>query len=224
MTVAIVTPWRDHPELAVDYFAAIEPAEPDQLVIVDDGSSPPLGFAAVRLEEPKGFCGASNAGLALVETDYVVFLNNDVAPLRPAWLDEIRELVEPGVVLGPLRFDPHGNVDGQPYPYVDGWCMAMLAEDARRLGGWDETYDQVGPAYFSDNAFSFHARLRGFALRDLRPGLRHKGGQTGGTDLDRFNEALTVNGQLFQGQVRSALAKPQPRGKQARGKRATAKR
>lgn len=206
MTIAVVTAWQNHLELAPDYFAAIEQAQPDQLVIVDDGSDEPLEFAALRLDEPRGFSGANNAGLALVECDVTVFVNNDVALLRPSWLDEIRRLVEPGYVVGPLRFDPHGNVDDVPYPYVDGWCLAMLTEDARKLGGWDEAYDEAGPAYFSDNALSFQARLAGLRLRELRPGLKHKGGSTGGVDREKFEAALKANGELFAAQVREAVA------------------
>lgn len=204
MTIAVVTAWRNHLELADDYFAAVEAAQPDQIVIVDDGSDPPLTFACLRVE-PSGFCSANNAGLELVETDAVVFLNNDVKAIRPGWLDEIRAEIEPGIVLGPLRFDEHGNVDGQPYPYVDGWCLAMTTADARKLGGWDVAYDKVGPAYYSDNAFSLQARLAGMRLRELRPGLHHKGGQTGGIDLPLFQKALAVNGPLYADQVRAAL-------------------
>lgn len=205
-SLAIVTPWQGNLGLAPDYFKAVEAARPDQLVIVDDGSDPALDFAAIRLDEPSGFCTASNAGLALVETDHVVFVNNDVAALREGWLDEIRPLIETGVIVGPLRFDPHGSVDDVSYPYVDGWCLAMTTEDARALGGWDEAYDQAGPAYFSDNALSFQARLKGLRLRELRPGLSHKGGQTGGVDRAKFEHALKANGELFKTQVRAALA------------------
>ncbi len=180
LTVAVVTPWRDHLELAPDYFQAIEIGKPDQLVVVDDGSEEPLGFAALRIE-PGGFCTASNAGLALVETDLVVFLNNDIAPLKEGWLEPIKAAVEPGVMVGRiLDRQPHGSVDEIDYPYVDGSCLGMTTEDARRLGGWDERYDLAGPAYFSDNALSLQARMSGMRLRELFPGVRHKGGQTGG--------------------------------------------
>lgn len=204
-SLAIVTPWRGNLHLAADYFKAVENARPDQLVIVDDGSDPPLDFAAVRLDTPSGFCAASNAGLALAETEHVLFMNNDVAALREGWLDEIRPLIETGVIVGPLRFDPHGSVDDVAYPYVDGWCLGMTTVDARSLGGWDETYDQAGPAYFSDNALSFMARMEGLRLRELRPGLSHKGGQTGGVDKAVFDRALAANRTLFQGQVRESL-------------------
>ena len=205
-SIAICTPWQDHLDLRDDYFNAIDAAKPDQLVIVDDGSSPPLEFAAVRLEEPAGFCAASNAGLALVETDTVVFLNNDIRALRPDWLDAFRRQIEPGYAVGPLRFDNHGGVDEVQYPYVDGWALGMTTVDARRVGGWDETYDRAGPAYFSDNALSFRARMAGITLREVRPGLLHKGGQTGGVDRARFDAALKANSLLFASQVREALA------------------
>jgi GT2 family glycosyltransferase len=203
--IAIVSPWRDHLDLAPDYFAAIEVGQPDQLVVVDDCSDAPLDFAAIRLDTPGGFSTASNAGLAIVETEHVLFLNNDVAPLREGWLYEIRAAIEPGVVVGPLRFDPHGQVDGVEYPYVDGWCLAMTTEDARSLGGWDERYDIAGPGYFSDNALSFEARRNGLTLRELVPGLFHKGGQTGGVDREKFEHALRVNGELFKTQVRAVV-------------------
>lgn len=204
-TVAVVTPWRGNLHLAEDYFAAIEAGKPDQVVVVDDGSHPPLDFAAVRLDEPAGFCTASNAGLALVETDTVLMLNNDIRGLRGDWLAPYRKLIEPGFMVGPLRYDKHGAVDGVPYPYVDGWALGMTTEDARSLGGLDETYDEAGPAYFSDNALSFRARMAGMTLRELRPGLHHKGGQTGGVNRDVFERALAANAELFAGQVREAL-------------------
>ncbi len=196
-TIAICTPWRDHPELIDDYFRAIDVGKPDQLIIVDDGSEPALEFAALRLDTSSGFCTASNAGLALVETDQVLFMNNDVSPLRPSWLDEIRAAIDPGVVVGPLRYDSHGAVDGVSYPYVDGWALGMMTEDARLIGGWDEVYDEA-----------FQARLHGLTLREFRPGLAHKGGQTGGSG-PAFENSLRVNAPLFAEQVRAIVGKPE---------------
>jgi len=204
-TIAVCTAWRDHLELAPAYFDAVEMAAPDQLVIVDDGSDPPLDFATTRLDIPSGFCTANNTGLEAVETDAVLMLNNDVEMLRPEWLQEIRSRVEPGVILAPLRFDPHGAVDDVDYPYADGWCLAAMTADLRRIGCWDDAYDKAGPAYFSDNALSFQARMHGMTLREIRPGLRHLGGRTGGVDQVLFQLALNTNQQLFQQQVRETL-------------------
>jgi GT2 family glycosyltransferase len=201
--IAIVTPWKDHLDLAPDYFQAVETGKPDQLIIVDDGSQEPLDFAAVRIERgegmPGGFCTASNVGLDLVETDQVLFLNNDIKMIQPNWLDKLREKIEPGVIVGPLIFN--NSLGPVEYPYIDGWCAAMTTEDARRIGGWDETYDEAGLSYFSDNALSLTARLEGMILRDFAPGLSHKAGQTGGADLALFDRSLKVNGKLFERQV-----------------------
>lgn len=207
-SIAVVTAWQNHLELAPDFFAAVETGKPDQLVIVDDRSEEPLPFAAARIEpgETGGFSAANNLGLTLVETDHVLFLNNDVKMLRPSWLDEIRTAVEPDVLRGPLvERNPYSMVDGVYWPYIDGWCVAMTTADARRLGGWDEQFDKAGPGYYSDNALSLHARLNGFTLRELRPGLQHKAGQTGGVG-PAFQYALMVNGPIYQQQVREATS------------------
>lgn len=207
MSLAIVTSWLDHLELADDYFAAVDAAGPDQLIVVDDGSDPPLPFAAIRLDQQTGFCAGNNAGLALVETDFVLLLNNDVKMLRPDWCDDIRTHMEHGVLLGPLRYDPHGSVDGVAYPYVDGWCAAISTEDLERIGRWDERYDEAGPAYYSDNILSIRARAAGMRLRDLRPGLKHKAGQTGGQG-PKFQIALDANAELFKADVRELVGAP----------------
>lgn len=204
-SIAVVTAWQNHLELASAYFEAVETGKPDQLVIVDDASIPPLEFASHRLDSPTGFCGANNVGLAAVETDAVLMLNNDVVMTRPNWLDEIRGLLEPGVIVAPLRFDPHGSVDGVEYPYADGWCLAAMTDDLRAIGGWNVKYDEAGPAYFSDNALTFQAVLAQYTVRELRPGLRHIGGQTGGVDRHRFETALAANRLLFEQEVRSHI-------------------
>ncbi len=148
----------------------------DELLIVDNGSDPPLPFGTIYSETNLGFCAGSNVGLKHATGTVVLFLNNDIVMTRENWLEEIRELVEPGVIVGPLRLDPHADVDGVKFPYVDGWCMAGMREDFLSLGGWDETLAE--PAYYSDNFLSLEARLAGMTLRDLRPGLLHKGSST----------------------------------------------
>jgi hypothetical protein len=49
----------------------------------------------VALPENRGFAAAINAGLALVETEYVALLNIDTVP-RPAWLGELVRAIEQG--------------------------------------------------------------------------------------------------------------------------------
>ena len=175
-TITIVTPWRDHLELAPDYWDTVGPLEADVL-IVDDGSVPPLQFGNVRFDECRGFSRACNAGLESADTEAVLFLNNDVAGGHPGWLDRILSQLEPGALVGArLRHDPHADVDGQSLPYLDGWCLAGMRDDLLELGGFDETLAE--PAYYSDNLLCLEARAAGFVLREVLTGLRHKCGAT----------------------------------------------
>ena len=205
-SISIVTPWRDHPELADAYFEAVLPEmeDGDELVIVDTGSEPPLQFASTSPLAGLGFSGGSNFGLRLAKTDAVLFLNNDVEHVRRGWLAAIRDSLERGVLVGPLRYDSHGDVDGVTLPYIDGWCLAGMREDLLDLGGFDETLDE--PAYFSDNLLSLEARARGMTLREARVGLRHIENVTAGPASDAAVRAATaVNRARFEARARELL-------------------
>lgn len=171
-------------------------------LVVDNASDPPLPNA-VRLDENRGFSGGSNAGLRLAATEAVLFLNNDVAAYQDGWAQPLREALEPGVLVGSkLRYDQHGDVDGQALPYLDGWCLAGMTQDLLELGGFDETF--MEPSYYSDNDLCFRARLNGMMLREVPVGLTHKGGGT--TQANGYTLPSTEhNRAIFQHRVREAL-------------------
>ena len=200
-TIAIVTPWFDHPELRSDYMAAIADENPYDVIIVDNGSTPPIEDAAIRFEENRGFSAACNAGLARSTADAILFLNNDIALTDPGWLDRIRAALEPGVLVGAcIRDDHHGDVDGQSFPYLDGWCLAGMRADLLEIGGFDEGFEE--PAYYSDNDLCLRARAAGMTLREARVGLLHKIGQTSRV----VSEALQIaNYERYAGRVRETM-------------------
>ncbi len=202
-TITVVTPWVNHRELERDYWAAIR-TEDCQVIIVDNGSNPPLPNAW-RLDRNTGFSHASNVGLHLAQTDAVLFLNNDIFAQKPGWLEPIREALEPGVLVGTvIRDDPHGAVDGEPMPYLDGWCLAGMTDDLLELGGFDESYEE--PSYFSDNDLSFRARLAGMTLREARTSVCHLASQTsGGEHGPGVKPAYEANMRRFQATVRESL-------------------
>jgi GT2 family glycosyltransferase len=204
MTIAIVTPWWNHPELYDDYAEAVEDGSPDELLIVDNGSAPPLPFATVRLPSNRGFVGACNHGLHKATADIVVFLNNDVALATEGWLSALVRHVEPGVLCGPLRLDQHGDVNGQPMPYIDGWCLAATRSDLLRLGGFDPSFQE--PAYYSDNDLCLRARLDGMTLREVRPGLYHKENVSQEGIQPAVAAASTINRLRFMDRAEKALA------------------
>ena len=179
----MVTPWTDHLDLAKDYFDALEagPA-PQETIVVDNASSPPLEFGTIRSEVNLGFSKGSNEGLRAATSEVVVFLNNDIAATKRGWLWKLVQHVEPGVLAGAkLRFDLHGDVGGERLPYLDGWCLAGMREELLELGGFDESFEE--PAYYSDNELCLRARLEGMTLREVPGlGLIHKGGVTTGSN------------------------------------------
>jgi len=178
VSVAVVTPWLAHRELSSDYFAAIDLGpRPEEVIVVDNGSAPPLEFATLYLDHNAGFAGGSNAGLHAAKSDFVLFLNNDIRAVRSGWLNDLVEAAEPGVLVGAkLRTDGHADVDGMSMPYLDGWCLGGMRSDLLELGGWDDTLEE--PSYYSDNLLCLEARAAGFLLREVQTGLIHKGGQT----------------------------------------------
>lgn len=210
-SISIVTPWLDHLELVADYFAAVEPVlhDGDELIVVDNASDPPLDFATIRLSKNRGFAGGSNFGMWSAYAslcDAVLFLNNDIRATRADWLTPIREALEPGVLVGArLRYDFHGDVDGQAYPYLDGWCLAGMLDDLLALGGFDE--DLQEPAYFSDNLLCLRARAAGMRLRAVPTGLVHKENMTvAAGPREAIDSAFNVNRERFVERVRELVA------------------
>ena len=203
-TLAIVTPWHNQPDLWWDYTWAVRYRRPrDQVIVVDNGSDPPLPFTAIRSATNLGFSGGSNLGLHHATADAVLFLNNDIVALDDDWLEDIRERVEPGVLVGPLRQEPWAVVDGEMYPYIDGWCLAGMREDLLALGGFDESLEE--PAYYSDNLLCLAARRSGMTLRDVRPRLRHLEGTTA-RHHERYLDVAVGNRQRYLASVRGVPA------------------
>ena len=209
-TVSIVTPWWNHLELMADYIAAVAHRSPrDELIVVDNASKPPVGLPGIRLTTNQGFAAASNRGLEAATRDIVLFLNNDIAMTRTDWLEPLRGAVEPGVLAGAqIRYDQHGHVDGQPLPYLDGWCLAGTRDDLLDLEGFDESYAE--PAYYSDNDLCLRARAAGMTLREARVGLRHKLNQTAGPDTSPVKQAASrANRERFT-RLATELLAPHP--------------
>lgn len=202
-SVTVVTPWHNHPELAPDYDKATGVLRTfDELIIVDNASSPPL-LGAHRVEENLGFSKASNLGLEMATTDAVLFLNNDVYATEGDWLEKLVEALEPGVLVGPLlRYDPHTIMGDMQLPYLDGWCLLGMREDLVELGGFDESFKE--PAYYSDNDLCFRARMEGMLLREVPVGIHHKVGRTSNANGWAM-EVTELNRGAFERKVREAM-------------------
>ncbi len=207
MTVCIVTPWFEHTELWPDYRDVIRAGDPaDEVLIVDNGSTPPLDFATLRLDENTGFCGGCNAGLHATRADIVVFLNNDVSVIHDNWLDRLLEPLEEGALVGArISTAAHTVVDGKVLPYIDGWCLAGYRDELLEIGGWPTGLRE--PAYFSDNLLCLEARGHGMRLREANVGLLHK--RNGSVDdVARARAATEINHARYLERARELMAVP----------------
>lgn len=134
---------------------------PDGAIVVDDGSPEPVPGATVRLPTNRGPGAARNAGLALVETPLVAFVDADVA-VPEGWLDHLlphfddarvaavapRVRSTPGVSTlasydaerSPLDLGPEpARVRvGSRVAYVPTAALVCRVDVIRALGGFDE--------------------------------------------------------------------------------------
>jgi mycofactocin system glycosyltransferase len=140
------------------------PADADiPVVLVDDGSEPAVDGATVRLDRNRGPAAARNAGLALVTTPFVVFVDADVehgdvtrwvGALLGHFHDERVALVAPRIVAADrdgaiARHESrHGALDmgDRPAPitptgrvtYVPAAAIVCRTAAVRAIGGFEE--------------------------------------------------------------------------------------
>lgn len=207
--ISIVTPWRDHPELILDYMRAVKGAE---LLIVDTGSEPDNnellrdmvkrvgGLFVFNMEGPFSFARACNIGLSQATGDVVLFLNNDIQAV-PGWLDAVRRDVKPGALYAvgtDIRV-----VEGQPILYLEGWCIAATIETWQQLGGWDaETFQRP---YWEDVDLSWRATQMGIRLLRRPWMVTHLGNRTSATTPGAY-DASDANRRAFERKVLAARA------------------
>jgi glycosyltransferase involved in cell wall biosynthesis len=159
---------------------ASQTAPPDEVIVVDDGSSDDTadiaaerGATVIRLPEPRYAGGARNRGWEQAGGDVVVFLDSDAIP-APNWGEGLRAALDefPGAIVGCARtFDAttrwgwvaHLQCEtpflplGPPRParFLSSYCLAVPRDAPLR---WDETYGG------EDGLFSADALAEGYRL------------------------------------------------------------
>ena len=149
-----------------------------RVIVVDDGSTEPLpelpaGVEVIR-QENQGVARARNAGLARVETPYVLVLDADDR-LVPGALETLRAPLEAdpklGFAYGRMRFfgDWNGELQFPPYdPYAllyrhtIGLSALARREVFERTGGFDPEFEQ-----FEDWEQWVHALAHGWEGRQV---------------------------------------------------------
>lgn len=198
--VTIVIPARDPTD--IERLVATLPSA-RKIIVVDDGSSPPIptvsGAQVHRLPTSIGPAGARNAGLVMVESDLVVFIDADMdlpvdagqssfwVPLFGHFGDRRVGLVAPRVMStpgtsalekyeetdSPLDMGPHpARVRlGGPLSYVPSAVMAVRTADLRRIGGFDSAlrYGEDVDLVWRFDAAGIHCRYEPSVVLHHRP-------------------------------------------------------
>jgi GT2 family glycosyltransferase/glycosyltransferase involved in cell wall biosynthesis len=213
-----------------------------EVIVVDDCSSdasaellPQVrGLRYLRNRQNLGFIGACNAGAAVAEGEYLVFLNNDTA-VQANWLDALigtfSQRPDAGLVGAKLvypdgRLQEAGGIvfcDGSGWnygrfedpadprfgflreaDYCSGAAIALPAELFHSLGGFDTLY---APAYYEDTDLAMKVRAGGLAvLYQPASVVVHFEGVTSGTDTSSGVKAYqVVNQQKFLARWRDTL-------------------
>jgi len=203
MSLSIITPFHNYPELIPAYEAAVRGAE---VIIIDNASEQDcaaqlvsmterLGGVYIRNDENKGFAYANNQGLAAATGDIVVFLNSDVRA-HGDWLSAV-STCKRGSLYSPsagMRL-----VDGTPIYYLEGYCLFGWRDDFIRIGGWNDT-DFPG-LYWEDNEICWRASRAGLGLKQVALPLEHLSNYTSQRTPGAY-EASTANQAVFERIVR----------------------
>jgi mycofactocin system glycosyltransferase len=130
-------------------------AATDGRVVVDDGSTPPIAGATIRLDDNSGPGAARNAGRPLATTALVAFVDADVdlladvgigswlTPLVPHFDDPSVALVAPRVAGEPgspldLGNEPGRIRAGTRVSYVPAAAIVVRADALDAVGGFDQ--------------------------------------------------------------------------------------
>lgn len=184
LSVAVIIPCRNTPTLE-RCVQALRHGEqpPDELIVVDDGSDPPLApLPGARLlrQAPRGPAHARNLGAAQSRADVLLFVDADVVvgPQTVAQLVRVLaarpELSGVQTVYarteGPFaarlsnavqRFQMR-RVAGRPLAGLSSYCVAVRRQAFEAAGGFDQ---QLNRATIEDDNLGLRLAARGAQLR-----------------------------------------------------------
>jgi O-antigen biosynthesis protein len=213
-----------------------------EVIVVDDCSSDDTqehlaeveNLRVVRNAQNLGFVGSCNAGAAVAQGEFVLFLNNDTV-VTPGWLEALlrcfAECPDAGLAGAKLVY-PDGRLQeagGIVFRDGSGWNYGRFEDPAdprynfrreadycsgaaillrralfEQLGGFDQRY---APAYYEDTDLAFAVRAAGLKVYyESRSTVIHFEGITAGTDTGSGTKRYQViNKEKFLDKWKEAL-------------------
>jgi glycosyltransferase involved in cell wall biosynthesis len=162
--ISVVVPAHNRPSSLARLLAALRAQDLShdrfEVIVVDDGSQPPLDVAGdglamqtVRHERPRGPGAARNSGWHVATASLVAFTDDDCVPV-PGWLSALLDVAADGsqdlAIQGPIAPNPEQTSELGPLSHtvaVDGPSHLFVSANVaysrhllERTGGFDEGF------------------------------------------------------------------------------------
>ena len=182
MTTSVIIPVFNGQQFLSANLPAVLSLGADEVLIVDDASSPPVeksGVKIIRHEKNQGFPISVNDGFTVAIGDIVILLNQDVKPDKNLLVHTLPHFADPRVFAvtfneqnrswakaeirnGFLEFT-NGPLDNKTHSsfWASGGSAAFRRSLWQQLGGFDPKFS---PGYYEDLDISWRARNRGYDI------------------------------------------------------------
>lgn len=157
-----------------------------EVILVDNGSEPPIAGATIRNTQNLGFPAAVNQAIRASHGDVICLLNNDCI-VTPGWAERLVPMLERFAIVGPMTSFAAGvQLTGVPVYYdadglaevarawtagragrelsvnwVTGFCFLFKRSLFGELGDFDES---LWPCSGEEIDFCLRARAKGYAI------------------------------------------------------------
>jgi glycosyltransferase involved in cell wall biosynthesis len=158
--VTVLIPSKNRPDCVQRLVKSIRQqdfSEPIEIIVVDDGSAPPLSIAdpdvrLLRNPQSTGACAARNRGFAAATGEFILMFDDDTELHDPSLVKRAVTLARSQPKFGAIGFR-HLNTDGNPDPYQPadspvacqaacffGYGVMLRTEAIRQIEGFVDNF------------------------------------------------------------------------------------
>ena len=183
-----------------------------EIIVVDNGSSPPIEGSSLRYNENRGFPVAVNEGIRMAKGEYICVLNNDVI-VTPGWASNLLSHLDTYAIVAPMCNYCAGKQITQIKIYYDKaglYEQAILFHEQRKGMHLDvnwiigfcfmfkkSLYDEIGefdeslwPCSGEEIDFCYRAKEKGYKVGIIQDVYLHHEGSVTFRDIDEDYNAI----------------------------------